>query len=152
MQRTHLTRDELLAVLQAAKDESLRDYALLLVTYKHALRSQEVCNLTLEDILPTVSKMQELHIERLKGSMTTDQEITDHVGVPLMSEKKALREWLAKRPNDGSNFLFNSQKGGKLARETVSRLFTKYCEIASNKRVADATAKGMPNPESQAIN
>jgi len=32
----------------------------------------------------------------------------------MLNEIKALREWLRERLDDGSDFLFNSQKGGRL--------------------------------------
>ncbi len=149
-QRTHFTREELLGILQCAKDESQRDFTIFLVLYKHCMRSQEVCNLTLGCIRPSITKMEELHIERLKGSLVTDQAITNHVGIPLLDEKRALREWLAIRPTDGGDQLFNTQKG-VLRRETVSRLFLYYCQKASAKRVDDARAKGVANPETKAI-
>jgi integrase len=62
-------------------------------------------------------------IERLKGSLRTTQALTEHRGEPLLSELKALREWMRQRPHDGSDFLFTSQKGGRLDRSQFFRLF-----------------------------
>jgi site-specific recombinase XerD len=36
---------------------------------------------------------------------------------------KALREWMRDRQDDGSDFLFSSQKGGRLHRSQLFRLF-----------------------------
>lgn len=49
--------------------------------------------------------------------------MTEHRGEPLLNELKALREWLKQRPNDGSDFLFTSQKGGRLDRSQFFRVF-----------------------------
>jgi integrase len=138
-QRNHFTREELLDILQTAKDKSQRDYTMFLILYKHCMRSAEICDLTLSCVRPSVTRPQELHIERRKGSLTTDQAINDCAGIPLLSEKKAIHEWLAVRPPDGSDFLFNSQKG-QLSRETVSRLFLHYCQKTSEKRIAAGQA------------
>ena len=40
-----------------------------------------------------------------------------------MNEHRALREWLRQRPDDGSDYLFTSQKGGRLDRTQFFRLF-----------------------------
>lgn len=60
---------------------------------------------------------------RLKGSLRTTQAVTEHRGKPLLNEVKALRDWLRHRPDDGSDFLFVSQKGGRLDRTQFFRLF-----------------------------
>jgi site-specific recombinase XerC len=53
-----------------------------------------------------------------------------------MDEVSALRIWLKERPSDsGSDFLFVSQKG-RFNRNTVNRIFAKYCRLASKARVA----------------
>jgi integrase/recombinase XerD len=41
-----------------------------------------------------------------------------------------LRDWLRQRPNDGSDFLFTSQKGGRLDRTQFFRLFRAIAEDA----------------------
>jgi integrase len=45
-----LTRPELLAVLKAARSNSVRDHALLLLCYAHGLRASECGRLLLSDI------------------------------------------------------------------------------------------------------
>ena len=49
--------------------------------------------------------------------------MTEHRGEPLLNELKALREWLRQRPDDGSDYLFTSQKGGRIDRSQFFRLF-----------------------------
>jgi len=69
-------------------------------------------------------------VERLKGSLRTTQAVTEHRGEPLLNEQKALREWLRERPDDGSDFLFVSQKGGRLDRTQFFRLFRSIAAAA----------------------
>ena len=107
---------------------------MLAVAYKHGMRASEVCNLRLDDI---DMRNGSIVVERLKGSLRTTQALTEHRGEPLLNEVKALREWLRQRPNDGSDFVFVSQKGGRLDRSQFFRLFKSI-----------AAAAGLP-PEKQ---
>lgn len=120
-----LTERELLAILKTAKKESARDFALILVTYKHALRASEAAALTVGDL-----KDGCIDVRRKKGSLHTVQTLMPHKGEPLLDEVKALRAWQKVRPNDGSKALFTSQKGGALSREQVHRIFKGIAERA----------------------
>jgi site-specific recombinase XerD len=123
--RQTLEPKEVLAVLKAAKDHSSRDWALLVMIYRHGLRASEAAALTLEDI-----RDGHLTIDRVKGSLRTTQPIVKHPGQPLLDEFRALRNWLKARPQDGSNALFTSRKGGHLSREQVYRIFRQHAETA----------------------
>ena len=79
----------------------------------------QVCNLRLDDV---DMKNGSIVVERLKGSLRTTQALTEHRGEPLLNELKALREWMRQRRSDGSDYLFNSQKGGWLDRSQFFRL------------------------------
>ena len=116
----HLEPREVLSVLKVAKARSARSWAMILLAYKHGLRASEVCNLRLDDI---DLKNGSITVERLKGSLRTTQAVTGHRGEPLLDELKALREWMRERRNDGSDFLFTSQKGGRLHRSQFFRVF-----------------------------
>lgn len=116
----HLEPAEVLAVLRAAKARGARESAMILLAYRHGLRASEVCNVRLDDI---DLKNGSIMVQRLKGSLRTTQAMTEHRGEPLLNELKALREWLRQRPADGSDFLFVSQKGGRLDRTQFFRLF-----------------------------
>lgn len=70
-----LTEKELLAILTTARRESIRDFAMILVAYKHALRSSETASLTLDDL-----KDGCLDIKRKKGSLHTVQTLMPHKG------------------------------------------------------------------------
>jgi len=120
-----LTESELLKVLTTAREESPRDFCLILVGYKHGLRASEIAALTLDDL-----KDDCLDIRRKKGSLHTVQPLTPHRGQILLDEPKALRAWLKVRRDDGSRALFTSQKGGALSREQVHRIFKGIAERA----------------------
>jgi integrase len=116
----HLEPTEVLSVLRAAKAKGNREWGMILVAYKHGMRASEVCNLRLDDL---DMRNGSIVIERLKGSLHTTQAVTEHRGEPLLNEFKALRAWLGERTADGSDFLFTSQKGGRLDRSQFFRLF-----------------------------
>ncbi len=126
-QMTFLTPEETLAVLRVARERSTRDWAMILLAYRHGLRTSEVCGLRLADV---DMKAASISIRRLKGSLQTVQPLYQHRGQPLLDETAALRAWLRKRPADGSDYLFTSQKGGKLDRTQVFRLFQTVAKIA----------------------
>ena len=114
-----LTPDEVLKVLKVASNESKRNAAMILVAFKHGMRASEVCNLRLADV---DLKAGEIVIRRLKGSLKTTQPLVDLAGQPLLSEKRVLRAWLEAR-RDSSDYVFVSQKGGKLDRSAFFRAF-----------------------------
>jgi type 1 fimbriae regulatory protein FimB len=116
----HLEPAEVLCILKAAKANGAREWAMIVVAYKHGMRASEVCNLRLDDV---DMKNGSIVVERLKGSLRTTQAVTEHRGEPLLNELKALREWLRQRRDDGSDYLFTSQKGGRLDRTQFFRLF-----------------------------
>ena len=116
----HLTPEELLAVLKAARSHSARDWAMVLLAYRHGLRASEVCDLKLAD---ADLKAGFVSIRRLKGSLHTVQPLYRHKGQPLLDEVTAVRAWLRKRQPDGSDYLFLSQKGGRLHRSQFFRVF-----------------------------
>ena len=47
---THLEPAEILSVLKAAKAKGAREWAMIVVAYKHGMRASEVCNLRLDDV------------------------------------------------------------------------------------------------------
>jgi site-specific recombinase XerD len=122
-----LSPEEVLSLLKAARNRSARDWAMILLAYRHGLRASEVCGLKLADI---DLKAGSISIRRLKGSLHTIQPLYQHRGQPLLDETTALRAWLRKRQTDGSDYLFTSQKGGKLDRTQFFRNFQKVAESA----------------------
>jgi site-specific recombinase XerD len=122
-----LSPEEMIAVLHKAKERGARDWAMVLLAYRHGLRASEVCGLRMADV---DLKDGALSIQRLKGSMKTVQPLYAHRGQPLLDEVVALRSWLKVRPVDGSDFLFTSQKGGRLDRTQFFRVFQAVAESA----------------------
>jgi type 1 fimbriae regulatory protein FimB len=114
-----LESNELIALLKAAKARSNRDWAMLLLTYRHGMRASEICGLKLSDV---DMKCHSVTFQRVKGSMKSMQPLERLAGQPLLDERTALRLWLADRQDD-SDFLFTSQKGGKLSENGFWRLF-----------------------------
>jgi type 1 fimbriae regulatory protein FimB len=122
-----LTPQETLALLKAARKHSIRDWAMILLAYRHGLRASEVCGIKLADV---DLKSGSISIRRLKGSLHTIQPLYQHRGQPLLDETNAVRACVRKRPSDGSDFLFTSQKGGKLGRTQFFRNFQTVAESA----------------------
>jgi type 1 fimbriae regulatory protein FimB len=123
--RKALTPEEILKVLRVAS-ESKRNLAMILLAYRHGMRASEVCELRLSDL---DLKNGQITIRRLKGSLTTTQPLSDHPGQPLLSERRVLRAWLAER-HDASDFVFVSQKGGRIHRSQFFRMFQSVAERA----------------------
>jgi integrase/recombinase XerD len=124
---TYLSPSEVLSILRAARESSTRDWAMFLLTFRHALRSQEARQLKLADV--DLAGMS-ITIARVKGSRSGMQPLDRHRGEPVLDEVLALRAWLKERQEDGSQILFPSQKGGKLTRMQFLRLFRTYALAA----------------------
>lgn len=123
----HLEPAEVLALLRTARACGAREWAMIVLAYKHGMRASEVCNLRLDDV---DLKNGSIVVDRLKGSLRTVQAVTAHRGEPLLNEVKALSEWIKQRRDDGSDFLFVSQKGGRLDRSQFFRLFRSIAAAA----------------------
>src|SRR5271169_3304809 len=126
-QMIFLTPDEVLTVLRTAKQHKVRDWAMILLAYRHGFRASEVCGVQLHDV---DLKNASISVQRLKGSLKTAQPLYQHRGQPLLDEVIALRAWMKQRPNDGGTFLFTSQKGGRLDRTQFFRNFQAIAEAA----------------------
>jgi integrase len=64
---------EVLSVLRVARAKDVREWAMLVLAYKHGMRASEVCNIRLDDI---DMKNGSIVIERLKGSLRTTQALS----------------------------------------------------------------------------
>src|SRR5271155_2077560 len=113
-----LTPTELLKVLKVAS-ESNRNHAMILFAFRFGMRASEVCDLRLSDI---DRKNGTIIVRRLKGSKTSVGQMTNVQGQPLLSATRVLNAWLDER-QDASDFVFTSQKGGKLDRSAFFRMF-----------------------------
>ena len=124
--REYLTAEEMAKLLSASKSSRNpeRDYAILLIMFRHGLRVSELCTLKLSDLdLDT----RELHVNRLKGC--------DSGPHPLYNgETAAVRAWLAKRaemnPPESCDTLFISELRKPLSRVTVWLTITETARAA----------------------
>ncbi len=91
---------------------------MILMAYRHGLRSAEVCGLKLSEV-----QSGAVSVQRLQGSLKTIQPLYRHLGEPLLDEVLALRAWLRERRPDPSDALFTSRKGGELDRTAFFRIF-----------------------------
>lgn len=123
----YLTTDELLTVLQESRSHSIGDWTMILLAYRHGLRASEWCNLRLADL---DMRSEAITVRRLIGSMLTIQPLYRHRGQKLLDEIGAIRTCLRERPNDGLNYVFTSQKGGRLDRTQFFRVFRTIAESA----------------------
>ena len=122
-----LSAEQVRVILKQARNGSTRDWCLLLLTFRHALRNQEARQLKLSDI--DMANFT-IAIRRVKGSRDGVQSLDRHKGEPLLDEVLALRTWLRERVEDGSQILFPSQKGGAMSGMQFLRLFRKYALAA----------------------
>jgi integrase len=83
-----LSAEQVKAILKKARQHSTRDWCLLLLTFRHALRSQEARTLKLADIDLENSTIA---IARVKGSRSGVQSLDRHRGEPILDEVLALR-------------------------------------------------------------
>jgi site-specific recombinase XerD len=125
--REYLTPDEVEKLLVAAKAVSRnpeRDYAILLLMYRHGLRVSELCGLKLSDLN---IELGQLYVNRLKGS--------DGGPHPLYNgETGAIRAWLVERakmnvPNQ-CDTLFVSERRRPLSRFTINVLVERIADAA----------------------
>jgi integrase len=123
----HLTPEELLSVLRTARSRSSRDWPMILLVYPHRPQASEAGDLKMTDADLGAGS---LSTRRLKGSLHSVQPLYRHKGQPLVNEIAALRAWPREREPDGSDYLFLTQKGGKLHWSRFFRVFQDRSETA----------------------
>jgi type 1 fimbriae regulatory protein FimB/type 1 fimbriae regulatory protein FimE len=121
--REHLLPDEVDALMKAAGNvgrHRLRDRTLILVAYRHGLRVSELVSLKWDQI---DFRRAQMHVNRLKNGSPATHPIE---GDELRLLRRLRREY-AQTP-----FVFTTERGGPLIRNTVSKLITRagrYAEI-----------------------
>lgn len=104
--RKWLYREELKIILDSAKKRSLRDYLLILLSYRHGLRSSEAILLKFSNI--DFNSFQ-IWVERLKGSISSNHPLAkDEVNLIKRRSKESGTEFL---------FPFNSSRVRQICRE-----------------------------------
>ena len=114
--REYLTADEIGKLLTAAKSATrnpVRDYAALLLMFRHGLRVSELCSIKLSDI---DVKHKTFHVNRLKDCDSGPHDLYN-------GESQAVKAWLVERakmkvPAD-CDTLFVSERRRPLSRITM---------------------------------
>jgi site-specific recombinase XerD len=110
-------QDELLAVLAAARRESIRNHAMVLFAYTFGLRSNEIATLTVQNV-----QTGRLVCKTQKNSLPVDAVIESNE-IALLDCKKALAAWMRVRPQSDDNALFVSRLGKGMTRRAVYNIF-----------------------------
>jgi len=100
---------------------------MFLFALSHGARASEIANLRISDIN---FRTGQIRVVRLKGSLTSVQDLMRVKGNRLFDEALAFRMWLAKRKPDADEFIFNSQKSTRLSRVTIFKLFRRIARNA----------------------
>ena len=111
-----LTKGELKALFDRVKMKSSRDYAMVLLAYRHGMRVSEVCNITMQHLDLEAGNIR---CQRGKGSISNWQQLS-------ADEIKAVKTWLRKRPKGETDCLFVSNRGTPMSRCQFFRLFKDY--------------------------
>lgn len=113
--RDYLTRDEVASLLRAAKKSprhGVRNYAMILLAYRHGLRASELVNLRVSDLdLRTGT----IYCRRAKGSRSSL-----HPMKP--DEIAALEKVLCERELQASDYIFQSERAEKMSRSAFWRI------------------------------
>lgn len=103
-----LSKEELRALLAAAKAHRERDWLLILVAFHHGLRVSEVIAITPDDI-----RDGHLTVQRLKGSLRTTQALADDPD-PLLSERDALIAYASRFPHNQTIFRVTRRQADRI--------------------------------------
>ncbi|MBB1585010.1 tyrosine-type DNA invertase [Serratia sp. OS31] len=123
--RKYLTHDEVSRLLSASRQgvHGIRDECLIKICFIHGFRVSELSSLTLSDV-DLSSKV--IRINRLKKGFSTIHPL-------LKNEITLLSQWLKQREHwrgAHSEWLFLSQKGGRLSRQQIYNLLKQYGQKA----------------------
>ena len=112
-QRNFLTELEVKRLLDSARRgrHSVRDYLMVLLTYRHGLRVSELIDIRLRDLDIDAAR---IYVRRRKGSLSTTQPIEG-------DELRALRAYLRERAGMKVPYLLMGERG-PLTRQAVNYL------------------------------
>lgn len=110
-----LSKDELHALLAAAKAHNERDWLMILVAFRHGLRATEVVSLTTDNVADGY-----LDVKRLKGSLHTIQEVQASDD-PVLNLRPALIDYVAKTPANQRLFKITRQRFWQIVQQHGER-------------------------------
>ena len=113
--RDYLTRDEVASLLRAAKKSprhGARNYAMILLAYRHGLRASELVSLRVSDLDPRTGT---IYCRRAKGSRSSL-----HPMKP--DEVAALEKVLRDREPQASDHVFQSERSERMTRSAFWRI------------------------------
>ena len=118
--REHLTGTEVDSLIEAAKDNRYghRDATMILLAYRHGLRSSELCDLRWDQIDFTGAV---IHIRRVKRGTPATHPLT---GAELRALRRLQRESVA------SPFIFVSERGTPFTTAGFARMLQRAAEKA----------------------
>lgn len=122
--KNFLTEAEIADFFKVARKgrHSVRNYAMLLLAFRHGLRVSELINVRMSDIDLDAGR---LFVRRVKGSLSTSQ--------PLEGDEiRALRAWLRQRINApccNSPLVFLSERG-PMTRQAFNYICAEVCRLA----------------------
>lgn len=121
--KNYLTPAEMERFLAAARKtrNGVRNFAMMLLCYRHGLRVRELVGLL--RVADLDLEAATIHVRRQKGSVSTQQPMAG-------DELRAVRAWLRIRPVSNSPLLFISTRG-PLTRQAVNYLCAQIGELAS---------------------
>ena len=117
-------QDELLAVLNAARRESIRNHCIILFAYTFGLRSNEIASLTVQNV-----QSGRLVCKTQKNSLPVDA-IIESNDIALLDCRRALAAWLRVRPDSSDNALFVSRLGKGMKRLAIYDIFVNAAAAA----------------------
>jgi integrase len=118
--RDYLTRDEVAALLRSAKKSrhGARNYAMILLAYRHGLRASELVNLRVSDLDLHAGT---IYCRRAKGSRSSLHPMKPDEVVAL---GKVLRDC---KPQ-GTDYVFPSERSEKMSRNAFWRIVSRAGE------------------------
>jgi site-specific recombinase XerD len=123
----HLESAQLEEFMVAAKVHGTREWAMFVFAFSHGARVSEISDLRWSDVNFYAKQVK---IARKKHSLEQTQAFLKVKGSAVFDEEKALRKWQSERPDDGDDYVFNSQRSTRLNRTTIWKLLAKIAEDA----------------------